>query len=72
MYLSNTLPWLSNQWSWVIEVFLIVLITLVAAFFIQRFLNKLLQKTLSTKNPWDHSIVESIKTPMKLLISNES
>ena len=68
MYLSNTLPWLNDQWVWVIEVFLIVLITLIVAFFVQRFLNKLAEKTVQTKNPWDHSLVESIKTPMKLFI----
>lgn len=68
MYLSNTIPWLDDQWVWVLEVFLIVLMTLIGAFFCQRFLNKLSQKTLKTKNPWDHSFVEALKTPMKLLI----
>lgn len=68
MYLSNTLPWLNDQWVWVLEVFIIVLVTLIIAFFVQRFLNKLAEKTLKTKNPWDHSLVESIKTPIKLFI----
>ena len=68
MYLSNRIPWLSDQWVWVLEVFFIVFITLTVAFFVKQFLNKLAEKTLQTKNPWDHSIVEAIKTPVKLLI----
>jgi len=68
MYLSNRIPWLNDQWVWVLEVFFVVFITLSIAFFIKRFLNKLSEKTLVTKNPWDHSIVESIKTPITLLI----
>ncbi len=54
--------------GWVVKVFLIVLGVALVNFFVRRSLKKLRIKLLTTKNPWDESLVESIGQPFRLLI----
>jgi len=54
--------------GWVVKVFLIILGVALVNFFVRRSLKKLRVKLLTTKNPWDESLVESIGQPFRLLI----
>jgi len=49
-------------------VFLIILGVALVNFFVRRSLKKLRIKLLTTTNPWDESLVESIGQPFRLLI----
>ncbi len=64
--------WLTNiagkDKLWVIEVFLVVLVTLIAALIASHFLSKLTKRALSTKNLWDDALCESIAKPLKWFI----
>ncbi|MFT6968547.1 MAG: MscS family membrane protein [Cellvibrionaceae bacterium] len=60
--------WLNYEYTWVLYVFLIVLLTLSVAFFARVFLNKLAEKAQKTKNPWDDAIIIALHLPCRLLI----
>ena len=51
---------------WIFEVFVIILLVLVANFFIKRFLNKLKRQLLKTANPWDDAVLEAARKPLSL------
>ncbi|MFT4610336.1 MAG: MscS family membrane protein, partial [Cellvibrionaceae bacterium] len=58
--------WLNYEYTWVLYVFLIVLLTLSVAFFARVFLNKLAEKAQKTKNPWDDAIIIALHLPCRL------
>jgi MscS family membrane protein len=60
--------WLNYEYTWVLYVFLIVLLTLFLAFFARIFLNKLAEKAQKTKNPWDDALVAAMHLPCRLFI----
>lgn len=53
---------------WIAEIFIVVFTTLVFAFFIRRFVNKLAKKAEATSNPWDDTVVHAVRRPITLLI----
>ncbi|TVZ39174.1 MscS family membrane protein [Alteromonadaceae bacterium 2753L.S.0a.02] len=53
---------------WMIDIFLVVFITLIAAAVASRFLKKLEQKALHTRNLWDDALVISLQRPVRWLI----
>lgn len=53
---------------WMIEVFLIVLVTLLAALIASRFVAKLTEKAKATKNLWDDALCDSLARPLKWMI----
>lgn len=53
---------------WMIEVFFVVLVTLIAAFIASRFVAKLNEKSKLTKNLWDDALCESLSRPLKWYI----
>lgn len=57
-----------KEYLWILDVFLVVLLTLVAAAVFSRFLNRLEQKALSTHNLWDDALVQSLQRPAKWFI----
>ena len=55
--------------GWMIEVFLTVFVTLVAAAFLKRFLSRLRGKFEKTTNPYDDALVASAERPMVWLVT---
>lgn len=54
--------------TWILEIFVIVVVTLFANYFAVKFLKHLKQQTLRTKNLWDDALVESVSKPLAYLI----
>lgn len=54
--------------SWVYEVFVIVLVVLIAAYLAKRLLARLAQKANESHSPWDDALVNSIRKPLHYLI----
>ncbi|MFT5643315.1 MAG: MscS family membrane protein, partial [Janthinobacterium sp.] len=51
----------------VLQVFIVVLVVVVANFFLRRTLGKLEQRTSRTPSPWDHALVSAARKPLLLL-----
>ncbi|MEM7207141.1 MAG: mechanosensitive ion channel family protein [Pseudomonadota bacterium] len=49
---------------WILKVFVIVLIVLLANFFIRRFLIRLKKQLEKTKNPWDDALINAAQKPI--------
>lgn len=62
--IEQWIPGLDREWFWVIQVFAVVLVTVVANFFIKRFLAKMLIKLNRTKTRWDDILVEAMSRPL--------
>ena len=59
---------IAKDYVWIIEVFIVVMLTLVTAFIANRFLDKLVQRSAETKSLWDDALFESIHSPAKWMI----
>lgn len=59
---------LGKENLWMIEVFLVVLATLVVAFIVSRFTNKLEKRADTTKNLWDDALFTALSRPLKWFI----
>ena len=64
-----------NQWldyvqsnDWIVQVFVIVLISLTVSFIARRAISKLVIKLQKTKNPWDDLLMQSLQKPAAWLI----
>ena len=66
--LDKWIPGMNGEWSWVIQVFLIVLATAFASFFIKRLLAKMLVRTNRTPTRWDDIVLESMKRPVTWIV----
>lgn len=53
---------------WIVDVFIVVCITLLAAFVLSKFLGKLRQKAAQTKTLWDDAFFESVNRPAKWFV----
>jgi MscS family membrane protein len=63
--------WLSeidHQWLWVIQVFVVVLLTVIANFFAKRFLVKIISKLDYTDTRWDEIAVKAMSRPLGWII----
>ena len=71
-YLTQFTGWLNDlvgkDYLWVVEVFIVVTVTLIAAFVVSRFLDKLVKRSESTKNLWDDALFESMQRPAKWMV----
>lgn len=71
-YLTQFTGWLNDlvgkDYLWVVEVFIVVTITLIAAFVVGRFLDKLVKRSQQTKNLWDDALFESMQRPAKWMV----
>ena len=71
MSLDNFWKWLDTlggTWGLSIQVFFIVLLTLLIDFVTRKILDQLLEKLKLTETPWDDSLVSALRRPAKLLI----
>lgn len=59
---------LLGDFSWILQLFLVVLVVLVANFIARRALAKLERRLHSTANPWDNAVVEAVRKPLPVLI----
>lgn len=57
-----------NDSLWVVEVFLIILVTLFTAFLFNRFLRKLEEKAKNTTSFWDDSLLRAVRRPAQWVI----
>lgn len=60
--------WLDYEYVWIINVFFLVLVTLVIAFLVKRTLKKLEAKAQLTSTPWDDGLVDALQPPLRILI----
>jgi MscS family membrane protein len=61
--LEQLLPGINKEWFWIFQVFAVVLLTVVANFFMKRFIFKMLLKLHKTKTRWDDIVVEAMLRP---------
>ncbi len=65
-------PWLEQLTGkddiWIVEVFVVVLLTLVIAFVVRLMLAHLIKRAENTKNTWDDALLCAIHQPLKWLI----
>jgi MscS family membrane protein len=61
--LEQWLPGINKEWFWIFQVFAVVLLTVVANFFMKRFIFKMLLKLHKTKTRWDDIVVEAMLRP---------
>jgi len=64
--LSQFQNWTWN--NWINQVFVVVFITLVAAYIQRRVFNKVYRRLQKTKNPWDDALVDALRRPATALI----
>lgn len=57
-----------NDYLWVVEVFIVVTTTLIAALIVSGFLTKLIRRSATTKNLWDDALFESLYRPAKWMV----
>jgi MscS family membrane protein len=62
--LEQWIPGIDREWLWIFQVFAVVLLTVVANFFMKRFILKMLLKLHRTKTRWDDIIVEAMSRPL--------
>ena len=63
--------WLSEinpEWLWTLQVFVVVLITVFANFFVKRFVARLLLKLNRTRTPWDDIVVKAMLRPLGWIV----
>lgn len=66
--LISAIPQVDPQWSWIVTVFAVVLITVLANFFTRRLLVGLTRKLNKTQTLWDDVFVFAAKRPLSWLV----
>ena len=66
--LEKWLPDVNQEWLWTIQVFIVVLITVFANFFVKRFIAKILLKLNRTRTQWDDIIVQAMSRPLSWIV----
>lgn len=57
-----------NNESWVVQIFIVVFFTLLAAYLERRILDRLYKRLTDTGTYWDHAFIDAIRRPLTLLI----
>ena len=60
--------WVGADYAWILEVFVVVVVTLLAALLVRRVMVGLLKKAQNTKNIWDDALIHSVFRPAKWMI----
>ena len=66
--LKQWLSGIDQEWLWVIQVFIVVLITVFANFFARRFLSRIIVKFNYTDTRWDDIAVKAMSRPMSWIV----
>ena len=59
---------INQEWSWVLEVFMIVLATVFTNFFAKRLIKKALHKLHQTRTNWDNILLEAMSRPLTWIV----
>ena len=62
--LQKWLPEINPEWFWTIQVFIVVLVTVFANYFLKRFIARVLLKLNRTRTQWDDIIVKAMSRPL--------
>lgn len=66
--LEQIIPGINPAWAWVIQVFVIILITAFVSFFSKRLLKKMARKAGSTGTNWDDILCQALLRPVSWII----
>ncbi len=66
--LTRLLTYLGNDTNWILQVFVVVLLTVLCNTLIKRFLSRLKIKLEMTNNPWDNAVADAARRPLALLV----
>ena len=66
--LENWIPGIDREWFWAMQVFIVVLLTTFANYFIKRFLARMLVQLSATKTNWDDIIVKAMLRPVGWIV----
>ncbi|MCH8177359.1 MAG: mechanosensitive ion channel family protein [Proteobacteria bacterium] len=66
--LDNWLPEFNGEWFWMIQVFIIVLTTVFANYFVKRFIARVLLRLKRTRTEWDDIIVKAMSRPLSWIV----
>jgi len=66
--LEKWIPGISQEWLWSVQVFIVVLITAFANFFVKRFLVKMLGRLTKTSTRWDEIVVAAMSRPLGWIV----
>ncbi len=66
--LLNTLKSFFNGESWIIQIFIVIFLTLLAAWLARRLLNRLYARLTETGTHWDHAFIDALRRPLTWLI----
>ena len=61
--LSKWLPWLDPEFVWILQVFVIVLVTALVSLVVKRVLHKMTTKASLTSNRWDDVVLRAMTRP---------
>ncbi|ODC05190.1 mechanosensitive ion channel protein MscS [Terasakiispira papahanaumokuakeensis] len=59
---------LPKEYAWVIQLFIVVLLTLTLNYIAKRFFDRLAQRFERTKNQWDDTLLDAARKPLGMLI----
>ena len=59
---------LEGEWGWISQVFLVVLLAMVANFFLKRLLKRMRARLEKTRNLWDDALVRALERPLPWLV----
>ena len=66
--LEQWIPGIDREWLWMVQVFIVVLITVFANFFVKRFLARMLLKLTRSKTRWDDIVVSAMSRPLGWIV----
>ena len=66
--LQKWLPEINPEWFWTIQVFIVVLVTVFANYFLKRFIAGVLLKLNRTRTQWDDIIVKAMSRPLSWIV----
>jgi len=66
--LEDWLPGIDREWLWVVQVFVVVLITAFASYFTKLFLAKVLKKLGRTPTRWDEIVFNAMMRPISWIV----
>ncbi|MCP4186806.1 MAG: mechanosensitive ion channel family protein, partial [Gammaproteobacteria bacterium] len=66
--LEKWISGISQEWLWIVQVFIVVLIAAFANFLIKRFLVRLLSKLGDTRTNWDEIVLQAMTRPMGWIV----
>ena len=67
-WLTDAMAMLSSKNAWIVQVFIVVLLTLIANYIATHLLNRLAKQVELTQNLWDDAVVNAARKPLAIAI----